>query len=101
MEVKKSFKEIIASEQPVLVDFFATWCGPCKAMNPVVKELAQEMSGSAKVIKIDIDKNQQAAMQYGVRAVPTFMIFKEGEVVWQHTGGTSLINLKQAVSRFA
>lgn len=101
MEVKKSFKEIIASEQPVLVDFFATWCGPCKAMNPVVKELAQEMSGSAKVIKIDIDKNQQAAMQYGVRAVPTFMIFKEGEVVWQHTGGTSKSNLKQAVSRFA
>ncbi len=101
MEDKKSFNDLISSEEPVLVDFFATWCGPCKAMNPVVKELAQEVSGKARVIKIDIDKNQQAAMQYGVQAVPTFMIFKKGEIVWRHTGGTSLSNLKQAVSQFA
>ena len=101
MEVKKTFKDLISSEEPVLVDFFATWCGPCKAMNPVVQELAQEVSGKARVIKIDIDKNQSAAMQYGVQAVPTFMIFKIGEFVWRHTGCTSLSKLKQAGSQFA
>lgn len=101
MEGKKSFQELISSEEPVLVDFFATWCGPCKAMGPVVKELAEEFAGSAKVIKIDIDKNQQAAMKYGVQAVPTFVIFKEGEIVWRHTGGTTFSNLKTAVSSFA
>jgi thioredoxin 1 len=101
MEVKKSFQELIASDEPVFVDFYATWCGPCKAMNPVIQELAKEVSGAARIIKIDIDKNQQAAMKYGVQAVPTFVIFKKGEVVWRHTGGTSLSNLKQAVTQFA
>ena len=97
MEEKKTFHELIQSEQPVLVDFFATWCGPCKSMNPVLKQVAHEMSGKAKVIKIDIDKNRNTAMQFGVQAVPTFMLFKKGEVVWSHKGGTSAGRLKQAI----
>jgi len=101
MEPKRSFADLISSEEPVLVDFYATWCGPCKAMNPVVKELAKEVSGTAKIIKIDIDKNQDAAMKYGVQAVPTFVIFKKGEIVWRHTGGASLSSLKQAIGQFA
>ena len=97
MENKKTFQDLIQSEQPVLVDFFASWCGPCKAMNPVLKQVAHEMSGKAKVIKVDIDKNRSTAMKFGVQAVPTFMLFKNGEVVWKHMGGTSAGRLKQVI----
>ena len=97
MENKKTFQDLIQSEQPVLVDFFATWCGPCKAMNPVLKQVAHEMSGKAKIIKVDIDKNRATAMQFGVQAVPTFMLFKKGQVVWSHMGGTSAGKLKLAI----
>ena len=80
------FKELIQSEIPVLVDFYADWCGPCKAMNPVVQEVARQVNGRARVIKINIDKNVQAARSYGVSAVPTFIIFRKGEVLWRHPG---------------
>lgn len=82
----ETFKEIIQSPEPVLVDFYADWCGPCKAMNPVIKEVAKEVQGKARVIKVDIDKAQSAAIQYNVNAVPTFMIFKNGQAVWRHSG---------------
>jgi len=80
------FAELIQSSKPVLVDFFATWCGPCKAMEPVVKEVAKSIEGKARIVKVDIDKQRQIAQQYNVSAVPTFMIFKNGNVVWRHPG---------------
>ena len=80
------FNQLIQSETPVLVDFYADWCGPCKAMSPVIQEVAKEMSGKARIIKINIDKNTQAAQAYGVSAVPTFIIFKAGKILWRHPG---------------
>lgn len=80
------FHQLIQSETPVLVDFYADWCGPCKAMNPVIQEVAKEVSGKVRIIKINIDKNTQAAQAYGVSAVPTFIIFKQGKIQWRHPG---------------
>jgi len=94
----ESFSQLIQSSQPILVDFFATWCGPCKAMEPVIKDVAQTVAGKVRVVKVDIDKQQQIAQQYNVNAVPTFMIFKNGNVVWRHPGmidKTSLLNKLQ------
>ena len=82
----ESFHELIQSEKPVLVDFYATWCGPCKAMEPIVKEVARAAEGKARVVKVDIDKRTQLAQAYNVNAVPTFMIFKNGKAVWRHAG---------------
>jgi thioredoxin 1 len=82
----ETFNEIIKSEKPVLVDFYADWCGPCKAMEPVIKDVARAVQGKARVIKVDIDKSTEAAQAYGVSAVPTFIIFKNGKIVWRHPG---------------
>lgn len=82
----ESFNQLIQSEQPVLVDFFATWCGPCKAMEPIIKEVAKSVQGKARVVKVDIDKQTQLAQAYNVQAVPTFMIFKNGNALWRHPG---------------
>jgi thioredoxin 1 len=92
----ESFKELINSEKPVLVDFYADWCGPCKAMSPVIQEVAKATQGKARVIKVDIDKSVQAAQAYQVQAVPTFIIFKKGNIIWRHSGmidKTSLVNV--------
>jgi thioredoxin 1 len=91
----QSFGELIQSETPVLVDFYADWCGPCKAMTPVIKEVAKATEGRAKVIKVDIDKSAQAANAYQVQAVPTFIVFRKGKIVWRHSGmidKNSLVN---------
>jgi thioredoxin 1 len=82
----ETFHQLIQSMAPVLVDFYADWCGPCKAMNPVIQEVAKEVKGRARVIKVNIDKSESAANQYNVRAVPTFMIFRNGKAVWRHAG---------------
>src|ERR1700754_2357300 len=82
----ETFQEIIASKTPVLVDFYADWCGPCKAMSPVIKEVADLVKGKARVIKVNIDKEEADTMKYHVSAVPTFIIFKNGESVWRHAG---------------
>lgn len=73
-------KEVLNSEVPVLVDFFATWCGPCKMMSPIVEELSKEMEGKAKVYKVDTDEEQALAIKYGIMSIPTFIVFKNGEV---------------------
>ena len=91
----ESFSQLINSEKPVLVDFYADWCGPCKAMSPVIQEVAKAVKGKARVIKVDIDKSVQAAQTYQVQAVPTFIIFKNGKVIWRYSGmidKSSLIN---------
>jgi len=82
----ETFRDIIQSDKPVLVDFYADWCGPCKAMSPVVSEVAKNVQGKARVIKVDIDKSVEAARTYQVQAVPTFVIFKNGTIRWRHSG---------------
>lgn len=96
----ETFNEIIQGELPVLVDFFATWCGPCKAMTPIVESLGKELNGKARVIKIDIDKNQAVANQYQIQSVPTFLIFKKGRIVWRQSGGMDKNTLLQYVRNF-
>ncbi|WP_316841346.1 thioredoxin [Pedobacter gandavensis] len=93
-----AFQELIQSGTPILVDFHADWCGPCKAMNPIVQEVARITQGNARVIKIDIDKNQAAAAKYNVRSVPTFMVFKNGEIVWRHSGMIDQMTLLKQLS---
>jgi len=78
--------EVLKSEQPVLLDFWAEWCGPCKMIAPMVEELAKEYDGKLKVGKVDVDSNQQTSMQYGIRSIPTLLIFKGGKVVDQLVG---------------
>ena len=79
-------KEVLNSEKPVLVDFYADWCGPCKMMAPVVEELAEELQGKAKVGKINVDENQDLAMEYNVMSIPSLVIFKEGKEVKRFVG---------------
>jgi len=97
----ESFAKLIGSNTPVLVDFYADWCGPCKAMSPAIQEVSKEVEGKARVIKVNIDKNQAAAMQYNVRAVPTFIIFKQGQQVWRHAGMIDKSTLEKQLLTFA
>ncbi len=78
----------------MLVDFYATWCGPCKAMSPAIEAIGKEVQGKARVLKIDVDKNQALAARYQIQAVPTLMIFKNGKVLWKQSGGMDKSSLK-------
>lgn len=81
-----NFDTIIQSEKPVLIDFFATWCGPCKMLGPILKEVKDSLGDRVSIIKIDVDKNQQISSQYQVRGVPTMMLFQNGKQLWRQSG---------------
>lgn len=93
----ENFNEIINSDKPVLVDFFATWCGPCKMMHPVLEELHEKVGEKARIIKVDIDKNEQLAAIYNIRSVPTLLVFKNGEIKWRASGVQSVSALEQVL----
>ncbi|TKK70267.1 thioredoxin [Ilyomonas limi] len=94
-----SFQQVIHSDKPVLVDFFATWCGPCKMMSPILEQVKHALGDAVTIIKVDVDKNPQAASAYQVQGVPTLIVFKNGKVLWRQSGvvqANMLINvLKQ------
>ncbi len=90
--------EIINNKQPVLVDFHAAWCGPCKMMAPELQRFAKNNSGKLRVIKIDIDKNQNAAQQYNIQGVPTLILFKEGKILWRQSGALNSQQISNAVN---
>ncbi|MCC5944671.1 MAG: thioredoxin [Bernardetiaceae bacterium] len=96
-----SFNEIVDSEKPVLIDFTAAWCGPCQMLAPILEELSSEIGDAAKIIKIDVDKNQAVAQKFQIRGVPTLMIFKKGEMLWRESGVKSKAELKNLLAKYA
>lgn len=93
--------EVLNSEEPVLVDFWATWCGPCRQIAPIVEDLADEFEGRATVGKVDVDENPQVAQQFGVRSIPTLLFFKDGEVQEQVVGASGKKPLKETLEELA
>lgn len=94
-----SFSDIIKSETPTLVDFYATWCGPCKTMSPILEDFKNKMGDKVKVIKIDVDKNPKAASVYQVRGVPTLVLFKGGQIKWRQSGVVMAQDLVRVVQQ--
>ncbi|MBS4041330.1 MAG: thioredoxin [Flavobacteriales bacterium] len=92
-----TFQDIINSEKPVLVDFFATWCGPCQMLSPILKEVKDSLGEDVSIIKIDVDKNQALAAQYQVRGVPTMLLFQKGKTLWRQSGVLSKQQIIQAI----
>jgi thioredoxin 1 len=84
--MKGNFNAIIGGEKPVLVDFYADWCAPCKMQTPILHEVSSVMDGKIRIIKIDVDRNQSIATRFGIRGVPTLMLFKKGQPVWSQAG---------------
>lgn len=91
------FSEIVKSEVPTLVDFYATWCGPCQTMSPILDKLKTDLGSKVRILKIDVDKNFAVADQFKVRGVPTFILFQNGEILWRQSGAMDLSTLKKRV----
>jgi len=97
--MKGDFNALINGDKPVLVDFHAEWCGPCKAQGPIISDLAKEIDGKVRIIKIDIDKNQAVAQRYHVKGVPTLALFKAGQIVWRQSGVQSKSQLMTVINQ--
>lgn len=94
------FNELINGNTPVLVDFYATWCGPCKQLSPILEEIAVDLKGKIKVIKIDVDKNPVASQNFQIRGVPTMILFKEGKQLWKESGALPKQAIVSAIQKF-
>jgi thioredoxin 1 len=93
----KTFQELIEGDTPVLVDFFADWCGPCKMMQPILEDTARQMGEKVKIIKVDVDKNPLAASKFQVRGVPTLILFHKGKTIWRQSGVVPAHQLTQII----
>lgn len=96
--MKTSFGSLIASDTPVLVDFFADWCGPCKMLAPVLKQVKDQLGDQIRIVKIDVDQNSSIAAKYQVRGVPTLILFKSGQAVWRQSGVLPANTISQAIT---
>lgn len=96
--MKATFQDIIQAETPVLIDFFATWCGPCKTLAPILEEVKGELGESVKIVKIDVDQNEALAGKYQVRGVPTLLLFKDGKQLWRQSGVPSKSELVSLIN---
>lgn len=95
------FHELINQNTPTLVDFYADWCGPCKMMPPILKEVKNELGSSVNILKVDVEKNRKAASKYDIRSIPTLILFKNGKILWRKTGVAQVGEIKQAVKKVA
>ena len=100
IEMNETFGDIINGDKPVLVDFFAEWCGPCKLMKPILEELREKMGDEIRIIKVDIDKSPVASTQYNVTSVPTLMLFQKGNMLWRQPGVVPAVSLQKIISHF-
>ena len=99
--MKGNFEKLINSDVPVLIDFWADWCGPCHMLAPTIKEVATELGGKVKVIKIDVDKNPTVANQYQIRSIPTMILFRQGKPVWRQSGVLTKHQILESLSALA
>lgn len=93
-----TFQEIIHQDKPVLVDFFATWCGPCNMMSPILEDVKNRLGDNASIVKVDVDRNPQAAAAYQVRGVPTLILFKNGKILWRQSGVVPANELERLIN---
>lgn len=100
METAK-FNELVGGNTPVVVDFYAQWCGPCKAMGPILENLKSRIGDKARIVKVDVDDNQDLAMQLGIRSVPTLMIFKNADVKWKKIGVSNVAEMEAEINKLA